>query len=181
MANAFTVALASSLAHRAALRPCAPFSDVKVRGHTMRPAPAAAIGFSEGAWLLLRTIADGLGCAYGWSAPAAQRLRFCSTLAVHRVYPQANSLMPYCEILVSTNTASRSSISSARAANPAKWSCHHWQPMRSTNICSSGAYPRPGNTGTQQLRSSRALVRMVVPALPVCVCGHDVSIFPEDR
>jgi hypothetical protein len=32
--------------------------------------------FSEGEWALVRTIADGLEWSYGWSAPAAQRLRF---------------------------------------------------------------------------------------------------------
>ncbi|MGF6962524.1 site-specific recombinase XerD [Paraburkholderia youngii] len=32
--------------------------------------------FSEGEWALVRTIADGLEWSHGWSAPAAQRLRF---------------------------------------------------------------------------------------------------------
>ena len=32
--------------------------------------------FSEGEWALIRTIADGLEWSYGWTAPAAQRLRF---------------------------------------------------------------------------------------------------------
>lgn len=53
-----------------------PFAGVKVRGHALRPALDTTRGFSEGEWLLLRTIADGLEWSYGWSVPAAQRLRF---------------------------------------------------------------------------------------------------------
>jgi site-specific recombinase XerD len=32
--------------------------------------------FTEGEWMLVRAIADGLEWSYGWDAPAAQRLRF---------------------------------------------------------------------------------------------------------
>ncbi|RQR48109.1 integrase [Burkholderia sp. Bp9126] len=53
-----------------------PFVGIKVRGHAMRPALDTARGFSEGEWLLLRAVADGLEWSYGWSGPAAQRLRF---------------------------------------------------------------------------------------------------------
>ncbi|VDB02136.1 Tyrosine recombinase XerD [Klebsiella pneumoniae] len=53
-----------------------PFAGVKVRGHALRPALDTARGFTEGEWLLLRAIADGLEWSYGWSEPAAQRLRF---------------------------------------------------------------------------------------------------------
>jgi site-specific recombinase XerD len=53
-----------------------PFSGIKVRGRT-RVAPLdTARGFTEGEWLLVRTLADGLEWSYGWSEPAAQRLRF---------------------------------------------------------------------------------------------------------
>jgi site-specific recombinase XerD len=52
-----------------------PFSGVKVKG-TERAALDASHAFSEGEWLLLRTIADGLEWSYGWKAAAAQRLRF---------------------------------------------------------------------------------------------------------
>ncbi|VWC17570.1 phage integrase family protein [Burkholderia lata] len=44
-----------------------PFASVKVRGHAMRPALDTTRGFTEGEWLLLRTIADGLEWPYGWS------------------------------------------------------------------------------------------------------------------
>lgn len=53
-----------------------PFFGIKVRGHTLRPALDTTRGFTEGEWLLLRVIADGLESSYGWSEPAAQRLRF---------------------------------------------------------------------------------------------------------
>lgn len=53
-----------------------PFAGIKVRGHAMRPALDTTRGFSESEWLLLRAIADGLEWSYGWSGPAAQRLRF---------------------------------------------------------------------------------------------------------
>ncbi|MFL9998889.1 phage integrase family protein [Paraburkholderia sediminicola] len=53
-----------------------PFSGIKVRGHTLRPALDTTRGFTEGEWVLLRAIADGLEWSYGWSEPAVQRLRF---------------------------------------------------------------------------------------------------------
>ncbi len=53
-----------------------PFAGIKVRGHASRPALDTARGFTEGEWLLLRAIADGLEWSYGWSELAAQRLRF---------------------------------------------------------------------------------------------------------
>ncbi|RZF23463.1 integrase [Paraburkholderia sp. UYCP14C] len=53
-----------------------PFAGVKVRGHTTQPALDTTRGFTEGEWLLIRAIADGLEWSYGWSEPAAQRLRF---------------------------------------------------------------------------------------------------------
>ncbi len=53
-----------------------PFAGVKVRGSVRATALDASRAFTEGEWLLVRTIADGLEWSYGWSAPAAQRLRF---------------------------------------------------------------------------------------------------------
>ncbi|CAB3807636.1 Tyrosine recombinase XerC [Paraburkholderia caffeinitolerans] len=53
-----------------------PFSGVKVRDATGINVLDASHAFSEGEWALVRTIADGLEWSYGWSAPAAQRLRF---------------------------------------------------------------------------------------------------------
>lgn len=53
-----------------------PFAGVKIKGHAQRSGLDVSRGFSEGEWLLIRTIADGLEWSYGWSASAAQRLRF---------------------------------------------------------------------------------------------------------
>ncbi|MDR5777700.1 MULTISPECIES: site-specific integrase [unclassified Caballeronia] len=53
-----------------------PFSGIKVRGGTAAAALDASRAFTDGEWQLIRTIADGLEYAYGWSAPAAHRLRF---------------------------------------------------------------------------------------------------------
>lgn len=53
-----------------------PFAGIKVRGASRTTAMDASRDFSEGEWLLVRTIADGLEYSYGWEAPAAQRLRF---------------------------------------------------------------------------------------------------------
>lgn len=53
-----------------------PFAGIKVRGRTRVAAVDISRGFTEGEWLLVRTIADGLEWSYGWDAPAAQRLRF---------------------------------------------------------------------------------------------------------
>ncbi|KVN02814.1 site-specific integrase [Burkholderia stagnalis] len=53
-----------------------PFSGVKVRDTRRSIVLDTSHAFTEGEWLLVRTIADGLEWSYGWDAPAAQRLRF---------------------------------------------------------------------------------------------------------
>lgn len=53
-----------------------PFAGVKVRERATVVPFDTSRGFTEGEWLLVRTIADGLEWSYGWSEPAAQRLRF---------------------------------------------------------------------------------------------------------
>ena len=53
-----------------------PFAGLKVRGGTKTAALDVSHAFSEGEWLLSRSIADGLEWSYGWEAAAAQRLRF---------------------------------------------------------------------------------------------------------
>ncbi|WP_434113849.1 phage integrase family protein [Paraburkholderia caffeinilytica] len=53
-----------------------PFAGVKVRGEGKTADLDASRAFSDGEWALVRTIADGLEWSYGWSKPAAQRLRF---------------------------------------------------------------------------------------------------------
>ncbi|MBN3835038.1 phage integrase family protein [Burkholderia sp. Ac-20344] len=53
-----------------------PFAGVKIKSHAQRAGLDVSRGFSEGEWLLIRTLADGLEWSYGWSVSAAQRLRF---------------------------------------------------------------------------------------------------------
>ncbi|KWF80478.1 integrase [Burkholderia diffusa] len=53
-----------------------PFAGVKIKSHVQRAGLDVSRAFTEGEWLLIRTLADGLEWSYGWSAPAAQRLRF---------------------------------------------------------------------------------------------------------
>lgn len=53
-----------------------PFAGIKVRGGGWTAALDSSHAFTEGEWLLVRAIADGLEWSYGWDAPAAQRLRF---------------------------------------------------------------------------------------------------------
>ncbi|WP_439668864.1 Phage integrase family protein [Cupriavidus necator] len=53
-----------------------PFAGIKVRGGGRSAALDSSHAFTEGEWLLIRTIADGLEWSYGWDGPAAQRLRF---------------------------------------------------------------------------------------------------------
>ncbi len=53
-----------------------PFAGVKIKGHAQRAGLDVSRGFCEGEWLLIRTRADDLEWSYGWSVPAAQRLRF---------------------------------------------------------------------------------------------------------
>ncbi|MGF6734662.1 site-specific recombinase XerD [Paraburkholderia youngii] len=53
-----------------------PFAGVKVREASGVNVLDTSHAFSEGEWALVRTIADGLEWSHGWSALAAQRLRF---------------------------------------------------------------------------------------------------------
>ncbi|WP_455285801.1 phage integrase family protein [Cupriavidus necator] len=53
-----------------------PFAGIKVRGSQRAMAVETTHAFTEGEWLLTRTIANGLEWSYGWQAAAAQRLRF---------------------------------------------------------------------------------------------------------
>lgn len=53
-----------------------PFAGVKVRGAGRPAAVDASRAFTDGEWMLVRAIADGLEWSYGWEALAAQRLRF---------------------------------------------------------------------------------------------------------
>ncbi|WP_233838740.1 phage integrase family protein [Paraburkholderia sp. ZP32-5] len=53
-----------------------PFAGLKVGSQAQRNRLDVSRGFSEGEWLLIRTVADGLEWSHGWSVPAAQRLRF---------------------------------------------------------------------------------------------------------
>lgn len=52
------------------------FAGIKVRGSKRATALETAHAFTEGEWLLTRTIAGGLEWSYGWQAAAAQRVRF---------------------------------------------------------------------------------------------------------
>jgi site-specific recombinase XerD len=53
-----------------------PFAGLKVRGAGKGGALSAGRSFSAGEWSLVRVVADGLEWSYGWSTPAAHRLRF---------------------------------------------------------------------------------------------------------
>jgi site-specific recombinase XerD len=53
-----------------------PFAGIKVRGASRAEPLAAARVFGEGEWRLIQTVAEGLEWSHGWTAPAAQRLRF---------------------------------------------------------------------------------------------------------
>ncbi|WP_201703831.1 site-specific integrase [Paraburkholderia kirstenboschensis] len=53
-----------------------PFAGIRVRGGKTASALDASRAFTDGEWALLRTIADGLEWSNGWTAQAAQRLRF---------------------------------------------------------------------------------------------------------
>ena len=53
-----------------------PFAGMKVRGAKASRLLEVGHAFTNGEWKLIRVIADGLEWSYGWSEPAAQRLRF---------------------------------------------------------------------------------------------------------
>ncbi len=52
------------------------FAGIKVRGSKRAMALETTHAFTDGEWLLVRAIANGLEWSYGWQAAAAQRLRF---------------------------------------------------------------------------------------------------------
>jgi site-specific recombinase XerD len=53
-----------------------PFSGIKVRGASKARVVDTSHVFTQGEWGIVRAIADGLEWSHGWTAPAAQRLRF---------------------------------------------------------------------------------------------------------
>ena len=53
-----------------------PLAGIKVRGAARTNAMETHHVFTEGEWGLIRMIANGLEWSYGWTVPAAQRLRF---------------------------------------------------------------------------------------------------------
>lgn len=53
-----------------------PFSGLKVRGAGRASPVDSSRAFSDDEWALIRTIANGLEWSHGWSAGAAQRVRF---------------------------------------------------------------------------------------------------------
>lgn len=53
-----------------------PFAGVKVRGSASAGTLDTSHVFTEGEWVLIRAIADGLEWSSGWAPEAAQRLRF---------------------------------------------------------------------------------------------------------
>ena len=53
-----------------------PFSGIKVRGASKARVMDTSHVFTQGEWGIVRAIADGLEWSYGWTEPAAQRLRF---------------------------------------------------------------------------------------------------------
>jgi len=53
-----------------------PFSGIKVRGGARSSPMDEGRVFSEGEWAIIRAVANGLEWSYGWTQPAAQRLRF---------------------------------------------------------------------------------------------------------
>jgi site-specific recombinase XerD len=53
-----------------------PFSGIKVRGASKTRVMETTHVFTQGEWGIVRAIADGVEWSYGWTEPAAQRLRF---------------------------------------------------------------------------------------------------------
>ena len=53
-----------------------PFSGIKVRGASKARVMDTSHVFTQGEWGIVRAIADVLEWSYGWTEPAAQRLRF---------------------------------------------------------------------------------------------------------
>ncbi|MFM0030717.1 phage integrase family protein [Paraburkholderia madseniana] len=53
-----------------------PFAGIRVRGASTHGPFDTARSLADNEWRTVRALADGLETSYGWSAPAAQRLRF---------------------------------------------------------------------------------------------------------
>jgi hypothetical protein len=95
-----------------------PFAGIKVRGSQRAMAVETTHAFTEGEWLLVRTIANGLEWSYGWQAAAAQRLRFLLDFGYATGCGSANWPMPRCVTSTSTPWAITGCTWSAKVASP---------------------------------------------------------------
>lgn len=114
-----------------------PFAGLKVRGGSKAAALDISHAFSEGEWMITRSIADGLEWSYGWEAPAAQRLRFILDFTYATGCAPANWWAPRYVISKPTCMAIIGSRWSARGPRQAGLHCRRWRAMRWIGIWSS--------------------------------------------
>ncbi len=126
-----------------------PFAGVKVRGHALRPALDTARGFTEGEWLLLRAIADGLEWSYGWSEPAAQRLRFMLDFGYATGLRASELVGAVLVMSASTSTVTTGCIWLARWQT-VRWPCRRSRIRRWTNTWHSVNCQSAGNGGIRK-------------------------------
>jgi hypothetical protein len=103
-----------------------PFAGIKVRGATRAPSLAATRTFSEGEWNLVRTVADGLEWSYGWTAAAAQRLRFVLDFAYGTGCAPASLSPRHWGGSRPTSAATTGCTWLEKAARRARWHFRHW-------------------------------------------------------
>ncbi|AJG24257.1 Integrase [Cupriavidus basilensis] len=108
-----------------------------MRSRTRVAAPDTSRGFTEGEWLLVRTIADGVEWSNGWDAPAVRRLRFNLDFA-------CAAGLPACELIGATRhdipISARISTTItggpwlAREVGLTKWRYRRFRPRHSINF-----------------------------------------------
>jgi integrase len=103
-----------------------PFSGVIVRGPSHAAPMDTGRVFSEGAWAIISTVADGLEWTYGWQLPAAQRLRFILDFAYAtelRVSELVGAKLGQIEVDAHGDHWIKLV---GKAASQARWHCRRW-------------------------------------------------------
>jgi site-specific recombinase XerD len=104
-----------------------PFAGIKVRGSGQAVPLDSSHAFTEGEWLLVRTIANGLEWSYCWEAPAAQRLRFVLDFA-YATGLRANELVSATLGNIEIDPHGDHWLSLlGNGAKAARWRCHRWR------------------------------------------------------
>lgn len=135
-----------------------PFAGVKVQTRAPRAGLDVSRGFSEGEWLLIRTIADGLECPMAGAHEPPSACGFCWTSAMRRARLPASWLVQRSPTSVGMRMAI---VGCTCSASVASWRCRRLPGRYSTRISCSEVCPSRVCAGSRRRRSSQVLRRTV--------------------